>query len=267
MKMTRLSLATLLSLLPLPLLAQTDMPPVNPAQMEVRLSAMEDEIRALRGKLEESENQNRKLTESFERLQKDTDFRFNQLSSSAPAAPASPAAEPAPVKSEEKPVAAKSQPETPKGPTTAGDGVLRAPDAETKEDKTEFATPREHYNYAFRLLNQTQYKEAAASFDSFTKKYPKDPLVGNAYYWAGETYYIRHDYTNAADSFRQGFESLPDGPKAADNLLKLAMSLSALKRDKEACVVLTQITTKFKKNSTSVTQKADQEIKRIGCKS
>ncbi len=125
--------------------------------------------------------------------------------------------------------------------------------------------PREHYNYAFRLLNQTQYEEAAAAFAAFTKKYPKDPLVGNAFYWSGETFYIRRDYVKAADNFRQGFEALPDGPKAADNLLKLSMSLDALNRDKEACVVLAQITTKFKKSSSSVTDKADQEQKRIGC--
>ena len=60
-------------------------------------------------------------------------------------------------------------------------------------------------------------------------------------------------------------QALPDGPKAADNLLKLAMSLDALGRDKEACVVLQQVVTKFKKSSTSVTDKATQERKRIGC--
>ena len=79
-----------------------------------------------------------------------------------------------------------------------------------------------------------------------SKKHPKDPLVGNAYYWQGETYYIRRDYVNAADSFRQGFEALPTGPKAPDNLLKLAMSLNALNRDKEACVVLGQVISKYK---------------------
>ena len=30
------------------------------------------------------------------------------------------------------------------------------------------------------------------------------------------------DFVNAADNFRQGFEALPEGPKAADNLLKMA---------------------------------------------
>jgi tol-pal system protein YbgF len=139
---------------------------------------------------------------------------------------------------------------------------LKAPD----KNKGGFDNPRDHYNHGFRLLNQTRYEDAARTFEAFTEKYPKDPLIGNAYYWLGETYYIRRDYVKAADSFRQGFEVLPSGPKAADNLLKLSMALSAMKKQKEACVVLDQLLVKFKDSSTSVAKKADAERTRIGCR-
>jgi len=230
------------------------------ASLDVRLSHMEDEMRNLRGKVEEAEFQNRKLGENFEKFQKDTEFRFNEIKlGSAPVAP-----EAAPVtldpKQERKPLAENSESPT---QTTAGDGVLKTPGE--KADGENFATPRDQYQHAFRLLQSTKYEEAAKAFDGFIKKYPKDPLVSNAYYWQGETYYIRRDYVTAADNFRQGFEVLPNGNKAGDNLLKLAMSLDAMKRDKEACVVLGQVVTKFKKSSVSITEKAQQEIKRIGC--
>lgn len=210
------------------------------AQTEVRLSSIEDEIRNLRGKAEENEFQIQRLNENFDKLQRDVEFRFNDLSGNQ-SSPPSPAA----ASNDDDD---KSEPNTPSKP---GAG---------------FATPRDHYNYAFRLLSQTKYTEAAQAFADFTKEYPKDPLVGNAYYWQGETHYIRRDYVNAADMFRQGFEALPDGPKAADNLLKLAMSLSALKRDKEACVVLEQLSTRYVKASRSIAVRAQQEQKRIGCK-
>lgn len=260
-----------------------NVPAGGSADLEVRLSGIEEQMRQLRGKVEENDFQVRKLSENLDKMQKDTEFRFNELSGVHPpaaaaaaspdgAAPADAASEPGkPAVDGEKKSAAATATESakpaatdaPEGPTTAGDGVLHLPQ---ENANTNFATPREHYNYAFRLLNQAQYDNAAAAFDTFTKKYPKDPLVGNAYYWQGETYYIRRDYVKAADNFRQGFEAAPEGPKAADNLLKLAMSLNALNRDKEACVVLGQITTKFKKSSTSVADKAAQEQKRIGCK-
>jgi tol-pal system protein YbgF len=230
----------------------------GPAELSVRLSQMEEEMRALRGKVEEVEFQNRRNAENFEKFQRDVELRFSELKPGA-ASPAQADASPAPTPdapAERKPIGgndeAAAKPAAEAEPATAHSGEG-------------FATPREHYNHAFRLLNQTKYDEAAKSFGEFTKQYPKDPLVGNAYYWQGETYYIRRDYVAAADHFRQGFEVLPNGPKAPDNLLKLAMSLNALQRDKEACVVLGQVVAKFKKNSASVAEKAAQEQKRIGC--
>ena len=238
--------------------------PDSPAQTDVRVSALEDQLRELRGKIEEDQFQIHKLSDTIEKLQRDTDFRFSEISHLTPddAKAAVPNPEkPKTVEAAAKPAATPAATSAPVGPTTAGDGLLHPP----QPDAAAPATPLELYHQAFRLLNETKYEEAAAAFDSFTKKYPKDPLVGNAYYWEGETYYIRRDYVNAADNFRQGFEAVPTGPKAADNLLKLAMSLDAMNRDKEACVVLAQIVTKFKKTSVGVNDKAQAEQKRIGC--
>lgn len=288
------------------------------AALEVRLSQMDEEMRRLRGKFEESEFRTKQLGERLDKMQKDVDFRFNEMSAAKAAAAADltpPAAAPAPeaakaaakpeakpetkaeTKTESKteaktPLSAKAEesPDTealnrmveevaneqsvpkenhdeaaadttdkPVEKTSAGDGQLKPP-AETTQG------PRELYNHAFKLLNQTKYDDAAGEFTDFTQKYPKDPLVGNAFYWLGETHYIKRDYVKAADTFRQGFEALPTGPKAADNLLKLSMSLSAMQKTKEACVVLDQILVKFSKTSTSVTQKAQQERARVGCK-
>ena len=267
------------------------------AQVEVRISALEEQLRKLQGKIEESEFQNRKTADALDKFQKDVDFRFTQLQP-APAA-ADDAAERKPLPPLEKqdigksanskdldaPLKEAADKETPKKPaektplvddkSTKAATKMEVKVKDTRDGKVEeskdpasaqqFANPREHYNYAFRLLNQNKYDDAAASFKSFLKKYPKDPLAGNASYWLGETFYMNHDFVNAADSFRQGFESSPGGPKAPDNLLKLAMSLSSLKHDKEACVVLKQVVNKFGKTSANVSHKAESEKKRIGC--
>ncbi len=255
-----------------------NLPAGGSAQLEVRLSGIEDQLRELRGKVEESDNRSRKLSENFDKLQRDVDFRFNEMNAQGAApkplgAATAPSAVPSsPTLGEatgsgsvkpllDKPLAPATQPATPAAAKPAPADAKPA----AKEDLSSFSTPRELYNYAFRLLNQTQYEEAAAAFDTFTKKHPKDPLVGNAFYWEGETFYIRRDYVNSADFFRQGFEAMPEGPKAADNLLKLAMSLSALSREKEACLVLQQVVSKFKKTASSAAEKAEQEQKRVGC--
>jgi tol-pal system protein YbgF len=132
-----------------------------------------------------------------------------------------------------------------------------------------FQTPKEEprilYNKAFQRLNQAQYVEAGKVFESFIKQFPKDPLIGNAYYWLGETYYVRGRYVEAADWFRQGFEILPDGPKANDNLLKLGISLHAQKKKSEACVILKELQKRTEKAGVGIKQKTLKEINRIGC--
>ncbi|MDX2074463.1 MAG: tol-pal system protein YbgF [Alphaproteobacteria bacterium] len=238
---------------------------IGDAQVNLRISALEEEIKSLRGQLEEKDFEYRRLSEEMEKFKRDSEFRLTEIENAARAATPAPAPAAAPAEPEqpaaiertlkkktelsEKEISVKDAADVPAEvpPTPAGD------------------TPRDHYNYAFRLLNQNQYDEAAKSFADFVKKFPKDPLVGNAYYWQGETYYIRKDYAKSAEHFRQGFEALPQGPKAADNLLKLGMSLSALKKQKEACIVLAQVMDKFKTSSANVAAKAAAEHKRNGC--
>lgn len=261
------------------------------ADFEVRLSTIEDQLREILGKTEENDFQLKKLSQNLDKLQRDTDFRFNELSHAPVASPAvattiptttaasaASSANQISIASKERKIPDENlkvgieQDKITKPVGKTIDTSDNARDSATVDDtdndalETKFSSPREHYNYAFRQLNQTQYDKAATSFTSFIKKYPKDPLIGNAYYWQGETFYIRRDYIKAADSFRQGFEELPSGPKAPDNLLKLAMTLDALKRGKEACVVLGQVVAKFKDKSAAVSQKAVQEQKRLDCK-
>lgn len=222
------------------------------ARVEARFGALEERLRQMQGKIEEVEYENRRLREQNDLFQQDANIRFNALEEKtrnihvdAPASSEAPA--------EERPAPA----------TTSGEKqVLKVPNP----NATQFEDSREHYNHAFSLLNKTQYDEAGASFEGFIKAYPKDPLIGNAFYWAGETYYVRQDYIQAADYFRQGYEAMPEGPKAGDNLLKLAMSLAALERTTEACVVLKQVSAKFSQNSTTLKKKSDMERNRLGCK-
>ena len=241
--------------------------PANSNQIDVRLSAIEDQMRELRGSVEQAQNEARKASENLDKFQKDTEFRLNQ----AAATPV-----PAPVAALAPVAAADTAAAAPAPAPAEGDAASQDSNDPTRGDpskkkalpgalKSNFPTPREHYNYAFRLLNQTQYEQAAASFDDFVAKYPKDALVGNAYYWGGETYYIRRDYVKSADYFRQGYEAMPEGPKAADNLYKLALSLNALDRAKEGCVVLQEVVAKFKKTSTNISAKAEQELKSSTC--
>ncbi|MGB1539427.1 MAG: tol-pal system protein YbgF [Rickettsiales bacterium] len=224
------------------------------ARAQVMVSQIEERLRNLEGRLEKLEFENRRLREQLDVFQQDVQTQLQN----APA-PSQPKTAEKTAQTEETPAVKPTPPKEVKDTTQP----LRLP---SQQKEGEFSTSRDHYNHAFRLLQQTKYDEASKAFENFIQSYPGDPLMGNAYYWAGETHYVRRDFIQAADYFRQGFEAMPQGPKAGDNLLKLALSLDEIDRKDEACVVLGQVVAKFGANSVSLKKKASEERSRIGCK-
>lgn len=121
------------------------------------------------------------------------------------------------------------------------------------------------YEAAFSLLKKGQYNSAQLRFEEFLKANPNHMLASNAKYWLGETHYVRGEFPQAARIFAEGFQMYPKGAKAPDNLLKLGLTLDALDKKKDACLALAQIGKAFPSGAGSVSSRANQEIKRIGC--
>lgn len=222
---------------------------------EVRFTQLAEELRQLRGQLEQAQYEARQATQALEKYRGDTDYRLQALeqkSAALEAAAASATVAAAPTVTEETsaPVEPATYSKEPAKPAVTG---------------KDFPNSNAHYSHAFKLLNDKDYRGSAASFDQFVKQYPEDPLTANAYYWLGESYYARGDYTRAAEGFRKGFETNPEGQKAPDNLLKLAMSLHKVKRTNEACVVLQQVQGKYAASSPRTATKAAEQITAMQC--
>ena len=123
----------------------------------------------------------------------------------------------------------------------------------------------EQYNYAFGLLKQANYPAAEAALKAFVEQHPKDAMAGNAQYWLGETYYTRKQYLEAASAFAEGYKRYPKNRKAADNLLKLGMSLGRANRKEDACVALGRLGRDFPNPGASIKERAAAEKKHLGC--
>ncbi len=228
--------------------------PANAGQLQVRFTQIDEEMRQIRGLVEQAQFQNKQTADSLKKFSDDVDYRLHALEQkqseaavAAPAFAAQAAAEP-------EPAASASQPATAPSTAAAIAATGNFPDANSL------------YTYALKQQNEKKYAEAGASFDAFVKKYPTDPLAANAYYWLGESQYARNDYTRAAESFRKGFETNPDGQKAPDNLYKLAMSLAEIKRKTESCVVLNQVVTKYQETAPRTASKAQTAMTSMQCR-
>ena len=128
------------------------------------------------------------------------------------------------------------------------------------------ATPKDQYDVAYRLIKNGQYVEAEAAFREFLEANPKDPHVTKASYWLGETYYARKQFDDAYQVYARNLQRWPNGEKAPDNLVKLALSLVNLKRDSEACQFLAVLDSDYPDAAANVKQAGDQARKLAKCK-
>ena len=127
------------------------------------------------------------------------------------------------------------------------------------------ATPKDQYNYAFSLLRQQKFDDAAQALRAFIKNNPKDDLAGSAQYWLGESYYVRKDYANAAPIFAEGYEKYPKNVKAPYELLGLGLSLGALSQKDNACHAFARLDRDFPQGGADIKQQASAAKKRLGC--
>jgi len=125
--------------------------------------------------------------------------------------------------------------------------------------------PKQLYETAYGYLMQHDYGAAQASFEDFLNRYPKDSLAGNAQYWLGEAHFVRGEYKAAAGAFLKGYKDYAGNARAADSLLKLAMSLDRLGQKDGACSSYSELTTRFPDAPDNVKLRAKSERQRIGC--
>lgn len=129
--------------------------------------------------------------------------------------------------------------------------------------------PREEqreYDLALSTLKDGKHDEAEKLFSDYIKRHPNSKSLSNAYFWHAETFYRRNDFDKAAINFLKNYQKFPSSAKAPDALLKLALSLGEMKKNKEACSILKKLDDEFKKRSGSSIKRAyDAKIK-YGCK-
>lgn len=238
----------------------------TPADVEVRLSQLEREIRALTGRVETQAHEISKVENDLKRRMSDLEMRIRDLERGG--APRSSSAQTSSSDIRQTPPATTSQ-----QPTNITRGEQGGQGTELDESVSgtlgsltnSRQLPIDMYETAFAKLKNGQYEDAEKAFRSFISQNPDHRLVSNARYWLGETFYVREDYEQAARAFARGYKENPSGAKAPDNLLKLGLSLDGLGNREDACVALIQLNQKFPDGPRPVLNRAAQEIERLDC--
>ena len=123
---------------------------------------------------------------------------------------------------------------------------------------------KKKYENAIKLLWASKFDEAERELQNL-KKIEPDDLMPNIQYWLGEVYYAQKNFQKAIIAFGEGLERYPESIKGPDNLLKLGLSFSNLKKKDEACNVLFELEIKYKDAPKNVQERASSEIKKLEC--
>jgi len=252
------------------------LPPTLGAQLEVRLSRLENEFRSMNGRVEQVDWQIRQLSTRLDTAISDIQFRLDRMegggAAAAPGAlPGSTAAPPSAATGQAPPSAPASPsapavtgaPAAPSGGVTTastGSGTVAPGSASLPEGR-----PEEQYAYAESLLRQADWAEAELAFREFLRLHPDHDLAGNSQYWLGETYYVRENYNEAVVAFAEGFQRYPESPKAPDNLLKMGMSLARLENTEQACATFAELDRRFPDAREIIRHTANMQQQQLGC--
>ncbi|OIP41752.1 MAG: tol-pal system protein YbgF [Desulfobacteraceae bacterium CG2_30_51_40] len=133
----------------------------------------------------------------------------------------------------------------------------QAPDG-VKVDPAE----KKAYDDAYSLYKRKMYKEAIASFKSFTVKYPSSSLGDNAHFWLGESYFGAKEYERAILAYQEVIKKYPNGNKVPNAMLHQAFAFSEIKDSVSAKVLLRRLIEKYPTSSeASIAKRKLQTIK------
>ena len=251
--------------------------PASAASLQIRLGALEEELRAVTGAFENFSHQVQLLNQRLDKLTGDLDYRLGALERGG--APGAPRGQASPL-----PPAVETAP-----PPGAREGVLGSVSERELSPQAGAAAParpalapgaspakapgilppgpaKDQYAFAFGLLRQANYDQAELALAEFVKTHPDDPLAGNARYWLGEAYYVRGNHLKAAEVFAENYKLDPKGAKAPDTLLKLGMSLAILDKGQQACITYGELRKKFPDAPPAIKTNLERERKRLSCK-
>jgi tol-pal system protein YbgF len=196
-------------------------------QLSQGVEASQNEVRTLRGQLEELQHNLSRTQDQLREQYGDVDRRLSAVESGGGGSAGAP----------------------PSGGGSAGS--LPVPQGDD----------RANYQAAFDLLKDGKYPDATAAFKQFMTTFPDSVLADNAWYWLGESHYVTKQFGDALKSFRTVVDKYPASRKMPDALLKIGYCNYELKNWAEARTALNQVVQQYA--DTTAARLASQRLSKM----
>ena len=237
----------------------------------LKLNDIEDQFRELTNKFEEVNFKLDKLSTRVTKIQSDAQLRFSDLENgNIPVSKERKTILPGSTKPQDFGAAPGYQttnlPKEQSINSIESAQTVITEEPEKKESLLPNKTAEEQYDFAVSFMKIGDYETAEFALKEFIEKNKDHDLAGSAQYWYGETFRIRQLYSDAATAYLDGYQNYPKSKKAADNLLKLGITMVQLGEKDQGCKMISGLKKEYPKASKSVLQKAQYEQKKFKCK-
>ena len=176
-------------------------------QLAQQQDALQAQVRDLRGRVDQLQQANQRLTRQQHDLYDSLDKRVQSLERSRAASP------------------------------LATQGSASLPGVTSAQEKL--------YGQDFTALKAGHYTAAAKGFQAFVQKYATSPLAADAEYWLGEAQFVNEDYPAAEQAFRGVLKQWPQSSKAPEAMFDLGNTLIAQGKTAEGRRTLAQVVKRY----------------------
>ena len=264
--------------LDIPVSQQNLIIPVQAA--DPRVGQLEEQLRAMNGRVEELNFLVLELQEMLRKQQKDYEFRFQELENGkgggapqqsgdagrtmAPVEPqtnvataADPAVEPS-LGAPEQNLGSLTADENGNPIAGAGNTIAGAGIPAGLGDSALFEA-------SYNLVLAGDYGAAESALKEHVSRFPKSKRASDAKYWLGESQLGQEKYADAAENFLAISRNYPKSERAPEALLKLGISMAALKKNDIACATFSEVIKRYPNADEALKSRIDTEKAAAQC--
>ncbi len=223
------------------------------AQLLSRVSTLEDQVRQLRGRVDELQNQQDRQSADLSKKMDDLAFQLQSPGSGGGSVPQQPRPQPPPTLSPQPGALSLAPPGTqPPPPQPPAAPVRRTPELAMQEGNA--------------ALARRDYQAAEQAAREVLTSYRTSPRAYDAQFLLAQALMGQRQYSQAAIAYDDTYNRSRRGGHAEDALLGLANSLIAINEKKAACDTLGKLRSEFPTPRADVRDAIGSAAQRGGCR-
>ena len=198
------------------------------------IDQLQDEIRTLQGKLEETDYLLKQKMQAFEASNEQREKKLETLDKTT---------------NLNKDRIARLEQYLNFDSATSDQGKKSVPRTTSGKQSKHKVTEEDAYRFAKQAYDKGDFNAAREKFQKFIKEYPKSRNVDNAQFWIGETYYREKWYEKAILEYQKVIEKYPKGNKVTASLLKQGFAFLNLGDKVNSRLILSELIKKYPKSN------------------